>query len=207
MKGILALVLLVLLFALIFRDEDRKEQSDSSDQVVSRIAAPAKLPPARSEASAEEAPKQTEQEKAIVTPVVPNRYFPGAKEWSRMERRENNGDLRVIKTVETHMKEPFVRVEEVYRGGAVAEKNLTGQAAMVANQLLIALPDGVEEERLLAALRIAGAIDVKRAGEDYLATFPARPEDPAALEEFRERVISSADFELVIEPNYIRKLL
>jgi hypothetical protein len=141
-------------------------------------------------------------------PVRPSAYFPGARVLSSVTvEGRHRGEVLVIKTVETEMNEPYVRIEETYREAAGgAGRELVNQAAMVANQILVSRPQGVDEQTFVNVLFSAGAVDVKKRGAGYLATFPAAPEDPRALDSFIERVRESSGVALVIEPNYIRRL-
>lgn len=206
------LLLLALFVAALWLVPERKREDagrTESDSVSATTAAPARPEPEAEAVTPAAAPddgvadRQDEEHPNLI--VAPRRFFPEAKVVARVEERAAGGEFRVIKTVETGMSEPYVVVEELFRGGESPE-NLVEQTAMVANQLLVAPPEGVGDERLLAALRKAGAVEIKKVGASYLATFPAFPDDPRALDKFKERLVASADFEPVIEPNYIRKI-
>ncbi len=207
-KLLLALaVLLALGVALWPENEEKLAEKTETDAVSVSASAPQRGPAitAEQQKRLEEQQQDSQTTESASNVVMPRRYFPDAKIVSRVEVPGANGELRVLKTVETTMAEPFVVVEEVFQGTAKLE-NMIEQSAMVANQLLVAPVEGVTEERLVGAIQRAGAVDVKKSGENFLATFPALPDDPRAVETFKQRLIASADFELVIEPNYIRKL-
>lgn len=119
---------------------------------------------------------------------------------------DEDGYHKVVKTLETDLTHPFVRLVETYAVEGELEV-LQSQVAMVANQLLLQRPENVSEALFLTALQGAGAIDVKPVGAGYLATFEARPAEPNALDVFRDRVREAVGTETVVEPNYIRKLI
>jgi hypothetical protein len=206
MRIVLALAILLSLGVFLFSEEEKQlTKLEETDQVSVSSSAAQRAPAITKEEqrALEEQQKETVQEESNI--VAPKRYFPGAKVLSRIEIPSANGEIRVLKTVETNLKEPYVVVEELFQGSTVAA-NLIDQSAMVANQLLVAQPEGIEVERLFLALRSAGAVEIHKSGDNFLATFAALPDDPRALEQFKERLLASADFELVIEPNYIRKI-
>ncbi|MGZ3686014.1 MAG: hypothetical protein ACXVCI_19320, partial [Bdellovibrionota bacterium] len=117
------------------------------------------------------------------------------------------GRQRVIETVETGMKEPYVRVERTFKqDSSGVQHQLGGEVAMVANQLLLEKPDGLDKAAFKQLLKQAGAQDVKEIGEAFLATFAAQPLDPHALDTFMSRVKEVAGADVTVEPNYIRKL-
>jgi len=161
--------------------------------------------------SATEAPKASEPEEeseASVSPssiISPSSFFPDAKVISSVWVEGNKPDEKIlIKTVETEMKYSFVRIEEVYKGSG-SEGSMIDQAAMIANQVLIQNP-GVSEEIFAAGLKAAGAIETKSLQSATLVTFEARPEDPQALESYIARLRQVLGKEIVIEPNYVRKI-
>lgn len=119
---------------------------------------------------------------------------------------DEDGYHKVVKTLETDLTHPFVRLVETYAVEGELEV-LQSQVAMVANQLLLQRPENVSEAFFLSALQGAGAIEVRPVGAGYLATFEARPTEPNALDFFRDRVREAIGTEAVVEPNYIRKLI
>lgn len=116
------------------------------------------------------------------------------------------GQETVSRVVETSMKLPFVKIREIYeeRDG---KRILVDQRAMVANQLMLQRPAGVPEEDFFAALRSAGAKEIKPVADAVVVTFESRPHDPKALDDALSRVRAALGVDVVIEPNYIRKLL
>jgi hypothetical protein len=105
------------------------------------------------------------------------------------------------------MHEPYVRVERTFQRTATGKRRqLGGEIAMVANQLLLEKPDSVSKLGFEGMLRKAGAQGVSEIGEAYLATFAADPTDPRALDAFMKRVREVAGADLIVEPNYIRKM-
>lgn len=212
MRNLLLVLAVLLAFGVLLWPESEEKLAESTGaDVVSASASALQRAPAITAEEKNRLDEQQAEQKENAAAVessnvaLPRRYFPEAKVLSRVEIPSANGELRVLKTVETNMAEPYVVVEEVFQGAAKLE-NLIEQSAMVANQLLVAPVEGVTEERLVGAIQRAGAVDVKKSGDNFLATFPALPDDPRAVETFRQRLIASADFELTIEPNYIRKL-
>lgn len=134
-------------------------------------------------------------------------YFPNAPIVSSItEDGPKPGQTTTTKTLETKLSPPFVRVEQTY-----AMKNgvntLVEEKAMVSNQLLLKQPARVPQESFLSALRQAGASDTKIMGAAVLATFPARPEDPKALDDYLARVRGIVGPDVTIEPNYLRKII
>lgn len=157
----------------------------------------------------EEPQKAPEQEESSMAPfnlISPASFFPDAKVISSVWIDGKRPDEKIlIKTVETDMKYSFVRVEEVYKGSG-ADRSLIDQAAMIANQVLIQRPDDISDENFLAGLRAAGAIESKPMQSAFLVTFEAKPEDPQALESYVARLRQVLGKEIVIEPNYVRKI-
>jgi hypothetical protein len=146
--------------------------------------------------------KREEEEKAITAPVVaPRLFFPEARVLASAQAEvDSRGNVHVIKTVEN--KQKVILIDETYEGGTLVD-----QIAMMANQVLAQKPDGLADERFMAILGEVGASDVKRAGESYLITFQAEPENPHALHTFMARLKMAMNGEIVVEPNYIRRLL
>jgi len=131
-------------------------------------------------------------------------YFPKAKIVARVaDPADAQGRRRVIETVETNMKERFVRVERTFRADG---KPASAEVAMVANQLLLEKPAAVAVGDFVVALKKAGALEVKQIGEAFLATFSSKPEDPRALDAYLSRVKEVAGADVTVEPNYIRKM-
>ncbi|RZA06105.1 MAG: hypothetical protein EOP11_11175 [Proteobacteria bacterium] len=116
------------------------------------------------------------------------------------------GQETAIRIVQTKMKQPYVKIREIYeeRNG---QRTLVDQQAMVANQLMLQRPAGVGSASFLSALRGAGAVDLKPAGDAVVATFESRPHDPKALDDYMARVREILGTEVTIEYNYIRKLI
>jgi hypothetical protein len=138
--------------------------------------------------------------------AVPPEYFPGAPVIATVTLEgKKTGETIVLKTVETDLKQPYVRIEETYRGTG-KDRHLIDQAAMVANQVLVRKPAEATEEDFLEVVRGAGATDLKKMSSSYLVTFPARPEDPQALDAFMERLRLASQGKIVMEPNYVRKI-
>lgn len=135
-------------------------------------------------------------------------YFPRAKVVARVsEPAGEEGQRRVIETVETSMRERFVRVERVISPLSDGSQHVTSEVAMVANQLMLHKPAGIASYMFLDLLGQAGAVHVRELGDDtYLATFEAQPSDPRALEANVAKVQELAGVELTVEPNYIRKI-
>lgn len=174
--------------------------SSSASEVAKKVALEAKE---RMPAASDYDPSSSDSERLNM--VAPSSYFPHAKIVSLVEEKLSDGTVRVLKTVETTMKEPYVRIVEIYKGSR-DEANRVDQVAMVANQLLLQLPQGMTEQKFYEGLVSAGASHVKKVGEDFLATFSAQPENPRALDEFMARVKKAVGTEVVVEPNYVRKM-
>lgn len=148
-----------------------------------------------------EATLETQEDRDIPVSI----YFPKAKIVSSVSEVEEDNE-KIIETLETTSKEPFVRVERVIRKDAISgEKILASEVAMVANQILLERPDSLSEEKFQEILSRAGALRVKELGGAFLATFEARPEDPNALHSYIARVRELSEGTINIEPNYIRK--
>ncbi len=142
---------------------------------------------------------------AVDVPV----FFPRARLIARVsDPVDSSGRSRIIETVETSMKQPYVRVERTVVMGENGKAEVKSEVAMVANQLLLQKPLSFEKEPFLDALQKAGADEVKEIAEStYLATFTARPNDPRALDDFVSRVREMAGADsMTVEPNYIRKI-
>lgn len=208
MKKVLLIVLFVLTFALgHFRVAER-----GNSNLVSAIETPRPSP------RPVYAQKETlpEDEQGIVAdevpqvaaaPVLPGAYFPQSKVISSIELEgKRKGETRRLKVVETSLKQPFVLIEETYLGQGI-DKQLIDQSAMVANQVLLRLPEDLSEKEFSDLLTEAGAVAVQPAGYSVLATFTARPEEPLALEAFIAKVKELSLVEVVIEPNYLRQII
>jgi hypothetical protein len=125
---------------------------------------------------------------------------------SMVEYGPEPGQETAIRIVETKMKQPFVKIREIYeeRNGT---RVLVDQQAMVANQLMLQRPAGVEETAFVEALRNAGAKELKTVGDTVVATFESRPHDPKALDDYLSKVRELVGAEVTVEYNYIRKLI
>jgi hypothetical protein len=155
-------------------------------------------------------PAEPLKEEAAVTtddPVIPT-FFPKAKVIAEVaDPVDAQGRQRVIQTVETSMKEPYVRVERTFVKKATGGRHqVGGEVAMVSNQLLLEKPDSLDKATFETLLRQAGAKDVTEIGDAFLATFAAEPRDPHALDTFVSRVKEVAGADVTVEPNYLRKL-
>lgn len=138
-------------------------------------------------------------------PRMQQEFFPRAKVISSITLPgKKAGQVLVIKTLETDLKQPFVRVEETYVGEG-SSRQMVDQAAMIANQILVKRPNELPEGEFVSILEKAGAIALKKMSSGYLVTFQARPEDPQALDSYmgKVRALSPGIF---IEPNYVRKI-
>ncbi|MGE3263429.1 MAG: hypothetical protein AB7K68_16750 [Bacteriovoracia bacterium] len=204
MKRKIILLAMALALGLVFWDMPRERQLasgpkvEAQDQITSVAHGPKAEPVEAAVAEAEE--------HGALPAIAPRLLFPAARVLSRLESAADSaGRVRVIKTVETAMRQKFVRVEEVYVEGKAESANLVEQNAMVANQLLAQKPAAMDEERFRRILEGTGASEIKKVGEGFLVTFQAEPENPLALDSFLSRV-KSAVAGLVVEPNYIRRL-
>lgn len=134
-------------------------------------------------------------------------FFPKARVVASVTEPAEHGQSRVIETVETTMRERYVRVERVLSPSSTGGAHVTSEVAMVANQLLLKKPAGMAGYMFLDLLGRAGAVHVKELGDEaYLATFQARPTDPKALDVSLARVQELAGVDITAEPNYIRKI-
>lgn len=134
-------------------------------------------------------------------------FFPQARVVASVTEQAEHGQRRVIETVETSMKERYVRVERVLSPSSTGGAHVTSEVAMVANQLMLTKPAGMASYMFLDLLGRAGAVHVKELGEDaYLATFQPQPADPRALDVSLAKVQELAGVEVAAEPNYIRKI-
>ncbi len=123
------------------------------------------------------------------------------------EPANQEGMHKVIQTLETSMRDRFVRVERLVSRSASGGIRVSSEVAMVANQLMLKKPVGMADYIFLEMLGRAGATKVKELGEGaFLATFEARPLDPKALEEDIARVQELAGVEISAEPNYIGRV-
>lgn len=202
MKRLILLLALVLAVAIGFRLSSAPPEvgaQDSLSQVRATPAAPAAA------AQMKEPSVAPAQDDAVVIPT----FFPKAKVIAKVaDPVDSRGRQRVIETVETSMKEPYVRVERTFRRSEAGKRRqVGGEVAMVANQLLLEKPDSVDKEAFETMLHKAGALGVAEIGEEaYLATFAADPTDPRALDTFMSRVKEVAGADVIVEPNYIRKM-
>ena len=129
-------------------------------------------------------------------------YFPKARIISQVEAGGGREEEKhVIKIVETKMQQPYVRLEETYSG-----KELVDQLAMVANELIVQKPEAMADTQFTDILARAGAVSVRRAGENFVAVFPADPDNPKSLDGFIRAIRAAAPTDFWIEPNFIRKL-
>ena len=123
---------------------------------------------------------------------------------SSLDRGEGE---RVVETLETNMKQPYVRIERIFKKNLDGKLLAQGEVAMVANQVMLQRPETLEPQAMDKILREAGAREVRDLGNDsFLATFDARPEDPLALDGYLKQVKEVAGADVPVEPNYIRKL-
>jgi hypothetical protein len=135
-------------------------------------------------------------------------FFPSSRVVASVtEPAGADGRQRVIETVETSMRERFVRVERVLSPAADGGSHVTSEVAMVANQLMLQKPSQMADYIFVEMLGRAGALNVKELGEGaFLATFEAQPADPRALDSHVAKVQELAGVEITVEPNYIRKI-
>lgn len=150
---------------------------------------------------------------APMAPVMPSMpaksmlMFEGAPVISSVtEAGPAEGQEKTTKIVETNLKQPYVTLEEIY-DTVDGKKVLIDQRAMVANQLMLQMPDGVAEEAFFAALRQAGALELKALDGAVIATFESRPNEPKALDGYLSRVKEILGANVTVEPNYVRKLI
>ncbi|MGZ3694733.1 MAG: hypothetical protein ACXWQO_11160 [Bdellovibrionota bacterium] len=207
----LIVLLAALCLALVFwgkadrgSDPVSEQENLQQDQIATKSAAAALSEPVKNKQAGEG--ESLSGDSSALPAIAPKALFPGAKIVSREESAaDSSGKVHVIETMETDMKQKYVRVEETYIDGAVNQANLVQQNAMVANQLLAQKPEAMAEERFLQILGETGASEIKKVGESFLVTFRAEPENPHALESFIAKV-KGAVGELVVEPNYLRRL-
>ena len=202
-KSYLALITLALVLGIYLQRQNERlsmpEGSESSDAIAVTESAPV-AKPAGAEPAEAVVPSQDD-------PVIPT-FVPKAKVVAEVaDPVDAQGRQRVIETVETSMKEPYVRVERTFVKKATGGRHqVGGEVAMVSNQLLLEKPDSLDKATFETMLRQAGATDVTEIGEAFLATFAAEPKDPRALDGFMSRVKEVAGSEVTVEPNYLRKL-
>ena len=135
------------------------------------------------------------------------RMFDGANVVSSVtEPGPVEGQETTTKIVETNLKQPYVTLEEIY-DTVDGKKVMIDQRAMVSNQLMLQMPDGVTEEAFFAALRQAGAVELRAIDGAVIATFEARPNEPKALDGYLARVKEILGANVTVEPNYVRKLI
>jgi hypothetical protein len=227
MKKMLVLLLLVAGLAFAFRAWKGGDQRDlaslneeapaaAGERAKETAAAPVAAPAVASVASAAEAPTSQDQlESRASAPVRPSAekfveykgmFADAPVISSMMEYGPEPGQETATRIVETKMKQPYVKIREIYeeRNGA---RVLVDQQAMVANQLMLQRPAGVEESVFFEALRSAGAKELKTVGDAVVATFESRPHDPKALDDYLARVRELVGAEVTVEPNYIRRLI
>lgn len=199
LSGLLALALLVRLGA---GEGPGLPAVHVSDKDPSALVLPVNAPAAKAEERAEAAPRAGAPASQAFIPA----FFPSSKVVATVtDPIDAQGRQRVLETVETNMKERYVRVVRTFSvAGGV--RRLREEVSMVANQLLLEKPEGVDAEAFARQLRAAGALDVKAIGEAFLATFTSQPENPHALDSYVSRVKQVAGATVTVEPNYIRKL-
>lgn len=183
------------------------EQTKEVSEVIStQAAAPVSAAEVAEVREEEPVAELTREAETPLPAVTPRLLWPNARVISRVEMEPDaQGRVKVIKTVETRMKQKYVRIEETYVNGRVESANLVQQNAMVANQILAQKPRAMGEERFVQILGESGAHEIKKIGDNFLVTFTAQPQNPQALDSFLTRV-KAAVSGLVVEPNYIRRL-
>jgi hypothetical protein len=208
-RRILALLLcgFLVALALFLRDRaGRQEQSLVQDSLRDFAAAPLSGEAAALSAVPEKEAKEdagSEAGKAEPAPV----FFPSVKVVAKVvDPAQADGRFKEFETVETSMKERYVRVERTLIPDGAGKLRLVSEIAMVANQILLMRPEALDAAKFQEVLRQAGAIEVKPVGEAFLATFEARPQDPKALDSYIAKVREVAQTDISIEPNYIRKM-
>lgn len=216
MKRKIILLLTALALVWVFWGNDSRQPASAPLQVEKKESA-AVLPVSQALMPATEAPVQQESSRgevavgalpdaAALPAVAPRSIFSHAKLISRVESEPDEaGRVKVIKTLETNMKQRFVRLEETYVEGKAVLQNLVEQTAMVANQLLTQKPAAMAEERFVQLLGETGADEVRKVGDSFLVTYHAEPDNPLALDAYISRMKSAVEG-LVVEPNYIRRL-
>lgn len=113
-----------------------------------------------------------------------------------------NDRYTLIKTMQTSMREPFVRVEEVYSGDGT---HLVEAAAMVANQVMVERPSDLSETEFVKALDAAGATALKKIQTDnFLVSFLMDTKEPKAIEAYLARLNKLLKTPVHSAPNYIR---
>lgn len=191
---------LVLTFALGIYLSGHNHSVDKAPVEESEAAAvPAALPQGAADTAEEDALSADAQ----AIPV----FFPKANVVAKVADPVDAGRRqRVIETVETGMKEPYVRVERVFERRNGGARQVGGEIAMVANQVLLEKPEALDRATFERLLRSAGANKVEPVGDAFLATFTAQPADPRALDTIMNRVKEVAGAEVTVEPNYLRKV-
>jgi hypothetical protein len=134
-------------------------------------------------------------------------FFPKAKLVAKVsDPVDSKGRQKVIETVETGMREKFVRVVSTYVSDGQGGVRRTGELTMVANQLLLERPATLDAATFEKLIRQAGALNVKAINSDaFLATFASQPQNPRALDTYMSQVKQVAGTNVTVEPNYIRK--
>lgn len=213
MKKISILVILAVLFTYLVLTRDEYIPSSPVQEQVGAKLSSEKISSALEVEKVSPSPatgERTVQDEVISkasAPVLPSGFFPNAEVISSVEIAGDSPDeSKIIKVVETKMEQPYVRIVETFVGRGPS-KQLVGQAAMVANQVLLGIPNGINEGAFVEILVQAGAEDVRKVGAGLLATFTARPEDPLALDAFIAKVREVSKVDVVIEPNYLRKII
>lgn len=194
---------------LLLRDQSRfDEQSQGNENGNARLKQEAPLPITEpTNHLATDVLEEEETSEAGKAGEAPS-FFPSARVVASVtEPAGADGRQRVIETVETTMRERFVRVERVLSPAADGGSHVTSEVAMVANQLMLQKPSQMADYVFVEMLGRAGALNVKELGEGaFLATFEAQPADPRALDTNVAKVQELAGVEITVEPNYIRKI-
>jgi len=192
MRRLVLLIVLSLVLAFLIRRKDELLKKANVAQRMPAVSAP-------DEKLLATPVTESEESEAIVPTFIPQSKVLA----SVSDPPDAEGRQRVIESVETGMREPYVRVVKILVAGSA---QIESEVAMVANQLLLEKPADLTSGVFVELLKSAGAVNVKAVGEAYLATFTARPEDPRALDGFMARVHEVAGADINVEPNYIRKM-
>src|SRR5262249_9137388 len=150
--------------------------------MINRHSSPSANPATKTSAIRQKAPapvvsdevKQQSAAPAPDTPFVPA-FFPTARIVARVtEPADARGRHRELETVETGMRERYVRVVRTVRIEPGGKRRISGEIAMVADQLMLEKPAFMDGSAFTKLLRKAGAIRIAALNEDaYLATFDA----------------------------------
>jgi hypothetical protein len=202
------LTLAALVLVLILADRLRGVEAEvKEDAAIETSDVPMVMPSTPGPAKDDLTTTSAAPDRAAPAAFIPT-FFPKAKVVAQVaDPVDAKGRERVIETVETGMREKYVRVERSFtRDAQGVLHKASADLAMVANQLLLEKPTGLTTAAFTLLLKQAGAIDVKPIGEAFLATFQAKPEDPRALDAYMSKVREVAGARVTVEPNYIRKL-